>query len=151
MREHRVIHKPTRQIIIPNVPSHALAADGKFYTRALPLDMYVDTSGAVAIDEWTGALDKKGIKIFENDIVLVGLRAFDYSESLGDHVGWVEAHAIIVYSELAMGFQLEVLTPQYQSLPEDTDWEVHEVLGNRWQNPDLVERFRPRATATQIP
>lgn len=140
MRKHRVIHKSSKSIIIPQVPQNVLTSDGRFYVLTPAVGIYIDMTSSVAVDEFTGTFDMNQKEVYENDLVEVGLRFI--SDEKNDHIGWVKAHAIVVYNEQEMGWNLEVLTPQYKDMPPETEWDIHLVIGNRWQSGEVVERLR---------
>ena len=137
MRKHRIIHKPSKAIIVQQIPNTVMTADGRFYMLTPAIGVYVDMTPSVAIDEFTGAFDMNHHEVYENDLVEVGLHY--YEDEKHENIGWVKAHAIIVYNELEMGWNLEVLTPSFKEMDADTEWDIHVILGNRWQSPEMVE------------
>lgn len=145
MREHRVIHKPSKSVIVPQMPNNIITADGKFYMLTPQLSIYVDMTGSVAIDEFTGVVDRVGQKVYENDVVEAGVHV--YEDPALEHMGWVHVHAFVVYNELDMGWNLEIITPAYKNLPADLEWDLHRVVGNRWQSENLIQAVKMGAGA----
>lgn len=76
------------------------------------------------IDEFTGAHDKAGKEIFENDIVLCGANPWGNpgKKYLVEHIG----HGFALTRPDAPGEHAWYGEPQT------------EVIGNRWQHPDLL-------------
>ena len=83
------------------------------------------------VGEFTGLLDKNGVKIFEGDIVIywngkgvVERGFFELSQNNGFPCWCVAKYAI----------NGKKRTGRYKPIRVD-----HEVIGNRWDNPELLE------------
>ena len=74
------------------------------------------------VEEYTGLIDKNGKKIFEGDII----RSKDYH---GDRWGTVDYFAGTYYLGGADGYSDEYIFNESDK----------EVIGNKWDNPELLE------------
>lgn len=90
------------------------------------VEEYVDQS---TVGEWTGLTDKNGVKIFEGDVV-----RFKRTDALG----WTRERVgqVLYYDTLPIFYVLSTTGDAW-------DWcvcEDIEVIGNIYDNPDLIER-----------
>lgn len=76
------------------------------------------------VSQWTGLVDKNGVKIFEGDVVKY--------EGLDLSVQWNMTHSsyMLLHRDPALGLS-------YLHLYED-EASCMEVIGNKWDNPELV-------------
>ena len=78
--------------------------------------------GDTILLQWTGLTDKKGVKVFEGDIVKGNNEWIDFGQPLSvveyKNGTWNYAYALAEYAE-----------------QPEKDWEV---IGNVWENPELL-------------
>ena len=91
------------------------------------------------VGEFTGLTDKNGTKVFEGDIVNLHYfyEAFD-STTYGAYEAEKEIIAVIAFGEMGLIFESEKESGylcEYLQLPQ----EELEVIGNKWDNADLLE------------
>jgi uncharacterized phage protein (TIGR01671 family) len=81
--------------------------------------------------QFTGLLDKNGTKIFEGDIVYSGRKPHGYaSEVKWDYA--IDDSSDYPNNRIDVGFSI--------FLGEDDDPNTDEVIGNIYENPDLLEK-----------
>lgn len=83
------------------------------------------------VSRWTGILDKNGKKIFEGDIV-----RFRMFKGEPDYVG------VVKYDTPVCLYILTGILPggtPYEVQVSSRDKSTFEIIGNRWDNPELVE------------
>lgn len=81
--------------------------------------------------QFTGLLDKNGKEIYEGDIVT----GYTFAERMGDEVEWTkEQPATVTYDNKICGFY-----PFYYNARWRCDVESIEVIGNIYENPELIK------------
>ena len=93
----------------------------------------------VARDLFTGLYDKNGIEIYEGDIVRQAFPNYSYDEVDGDMAEprWIDKISHIEYR----GHGFWVADESFGWEGEDLwDWELMEVIGNIYQNPELIHQ-----------
>ena len=91
------------------------------------------------IMQFTGLYDKNGIEIYEGDIVRQAFPNYSYDEVDGDMAEprWIDKISHIEYR----GHGFWVADESFGWEGEDLwDWELMEVIGNIYQNPELIHQ-----------
>lgn len=82
------------------------------------------------VRQFTGLMDKNGKMIFEGDIITYIWNTF---------VGEVEGISLIAYNENEAKFVANCITNNYSLSTFEYVGQRAEVVGNRWDNPELLQ------------
>lgn len=90
------------------------------------------------LGQYTGLKDKNGSKMFEGDIVTDKFNAM-YEVKFGMHQ--ITCCGCCFKSHQGIGFYLKEINSEVNEISSDEDtWEIiEEVIGNIWDNPELLK------------
>ena len=108
-------------VIYENHYIYAKRIDGEKWFKTIQVEVIPETVG-----QFTGLTDKNGKKIFEGDI----LQYIKYSEIKSE----------VSFDDGAFGFYYDRthIVVAFSDSEEGVDAEDYEVIGNKWDNPELL-------------
>lgn len=108
---------------------------GRIAIRPDQYNDYFDTEDMILM-QYTGLKDKNGKEIYEGDIVRQV--SYKYSNDEYGHKGFYENISKVLYKGRA--FQYEWIRTNGIEMPKDFKESFIEVIGNIYDNPDLLEK-----------
>lgn len=99
-------------------------------------DVFADKHEELVIMQYTGLKDKNGKEIYEGDIVRQV--SYKYSNDEYGHKGFYENISKVLYKGRA--FQYEWIKTNEIEMPKDFKESFIEVIGNIYDNPELLEK-----------
>ncbi len=128
-------HKPTNKMV-DLLKITPLALSGNIPGLFLPFD------DGIILMPFTGLLDKNGVGVFENDVIRYSYY-FDYGQT-GEYKSYF---AIVTYDITRAAFDPFYKWSDYEvSVKKDV-----EVIGNLFENPELLEKESPGNALTCAP
>ena len=107
---------------VKQIDGHAIINDETFVPATNQCYTHYEQVAPETVCQYTGLKDKKGRKIFENDIVTV-----DFLDELGVFGGYTE------WQEKALVEYADVL------ILKEHETEDIEIIGNKFENPEFLE------------
>ena len=90
------------------------------------------------IAEWIGRLDKNNKFVYEGDIII-------YTFVLPDRKTPGIIYMLVVWDDKTCGYKLKEIgndVTMLDEIPSQEEFVDIEVIGNRWENPELLEALR---------